>query len=228
MPGDLYVGGGVYMPIETGVDYWPVAGVTEPQHHWPFVVTGDYTDQGSTGGYDLTEQGTGNSFNENGLVVNGSGWAANTSIGTDITDLGATWSILFEYTPSDKTGTQGGIYIWKSFGDTTYLSIVDFGSGLLRWVEAGATYEMADKGISNGNPYQIVITHASGATNVYVNNVKDAASPYSQSDPGSNTNTLWIGKWDAYALKGTIKRVGILKGTAWSADDVAAIYAAFS
>lgn len=237
MPGDLYIGGGVYIPIEAGVDYWPVVGVTEPQHHWPFVVTGDYTDQGSTGGFTLTEGGSGNSFSA-GLVLNGSGRAVY-SHNDDLCDLGATFSLLFDATITG--GDYGVILGARSSGDAgyciMYYNVANSDLFQLQLNTSGGyqTCTFSKAGFSGvtfgaGTLYQQIVVLGGGYANAYCNGVAHSSNPVTFNyAPLHQNNEFIIGAYDTsqgYPVACTIARAGILKGTAWSADDVAAIYAA--
>jgi hypothetical protein len=214
--------------VVAGDPYWPVAGVTKPQHMWPFALTGDYTDRGSTGGLNLTAAGTGNSFGANGLVLNGSGYAS-VGVNADISDLGSVYSILVEFSVPAVTGfpclvcagvrsTNG----WDLFAT--------WGSGNPHF-ERGLTGDFGFTGtpVSINNPVQIIIvSEGTGINEIHF---------YADGSPDVNTTLLaltagtgsfFVGTDSSltYKLTGTIKRAAILKGTAWSASDVAAIYAA--
>lgn len=224
------------MPIEVGVDYWPVAGVTEPQHHWPFSVTGNYTDQGSTGGLDLTEQSSGNSFNS-GLVLNGSGWATGAN-NADICNLGSTFSILFE--GSWGTAAATGLFSGSNY---YYETPYDGWSLLAGWSGTGGSWRTVnpqstlndlakESAFTPGTNYQIIVVHNSGTSTCYVNGSPVSGWSGAMADPTNmSTRSFAIGAVHfngGFPLTGTIKRAAVLKGTAWSADDVAAIYTAFS
>lgn len=231
MPSELYVGGGVYMPIGGAVDYWPVAGVTVPQHYWPFSQTGDYTDQGSTGGLNLSAGGTGNSFNSNGLVMNGNGWAS-VAGHSDLCDLGSTFSLLIDtYT---HTGSSGDMLLVQhessppivcsykvSYIDYDYINYSIYDGG---WSNVYST----DNAIPEGQPSQIVLTYTGGRIYFYVNGSPNTdvaiGAPIANNDKPFQVNAIEWGN----RMVGTITRVGVLKGTAWSADDVAAIYTGLS
>lgn len=236
MPGDLYVGGGIHMPIEATVDYWPVTGVTEPQHHWPFIQTGNYTDQGSTGGLDLTASGS-PSFDSQGMVLTGSEYAYH-SANNDLNDLGSTYSILMEIYPDDADGATGAVLgnvnaglgwaipylpgigapVWNRVYNPES-TVVD-----VNWLTA----EFSGVSWVDGAKYQIVLVHTGGNSLAYINAVAASGNPKTQADPLTSTANFTVGSGIWSNFIGTIGRVGILKGTAWSADDVAAIYTAFS
>lgn len=196
------------------VDYWGIAGVTEPQHLWPFSQTGDYTDQGSTGGLDLTAQGSGNSFSSDGLVLNGSGNAYHTS-DADICDIGGTFSILFEVVISasdlDRVGCRGPTTGWQEY----YIQ----GSSLWAYEEQGKTFSKG--GWSLTDKTQWILTLAGGTMTLYMNGsfVKSEGSI-----PDAVASSEWFQVGNIGEVS-TVTRVGILKGEAWSADDVTAIYA---
>lgn len=223
------------MPVEAGVDYWPVAGVTEPQHHWPFTVTGDYTDQGSTGGLDLTARGSNNSFN-NGLVLDGNGWASRSNH-ADLCNVGSTFSVLIE-----ASFASGGGQAFPLSCINSYLTVTD-GYDLnfdllsnMRFQADGTNsyFTWANFGITPeyDTIYQFVYVYTGGNLYAYIDGIASSTNPVTRDAPNSSSYAFTVGAYapaetdGSYQLKGKVRRVGILKGTAWSADDVSAIYAA--
>lgn len=238
MPGDVYIGGGVYVNIPPITDtYWPVAGVAKPQHLWPFIQTGDGTDQGSTGGLDLSVMGSGGSFSENGWENVATSYLQRAAGSSDLDDLGSTFSLLIEFVYSSQVDfiqCLGGKWDW-SFSKAEYLFayipantmdakcyISDAGNDAH---QLGTTYTM-----SSTTQYQFIATlDGSGNGTYYVNGSPTGAATTSLPTPkGDSDSPFLIGRNDTDIFIGTIVRAGVLKGTAWSADDVAAIYTAFS
>lgn len=220
------------MPIETVVNYWPVAGVTKPQHLWPFIQTGDYTDQGSTGGLDLTASGS-PSFDSEGMVLTGSEYAY-CSANNDLNDLGSTYSILMEIYPDDADGAANAILSTVGSGLGWAIPYLP-GIGAPVWnrtynPESTAvdvnwlTAEFSGISWVDGAKYQIVLIHTGGNSLVYINAVAASGNPKAQVDPLASTANFTVGSGVWSNFIGTIGRVGILKSTAWSASDVSAIY----
>lgn len=229
MPGDLYVGGGVYVYLPVITDtYWPVDGVTKPQHLWPFSQTGDYTDQGSTGGLGLTAQGSGNSFSSDGLVLNGSGWAMLDTTNDDINNIGSTWSILVDfYYPTYKTwecllGVTNNVAANSSWE----VDKVNYNSVIYLYTPTAISVIATNSLPTQPAWYQIVCIRAGTDVTIYVNG--EYCINLGKAAPQTSTLNFTVGAQygGGYKLTGTVKRAAVLKGTAWSADDVAAIYAA--
>lgn len=230
MPGDLSIGGGVYIYIPTISDiYWPVAGVMKPQHLWPFSQTGDYTDHGSTGGLDFTAQGSGNSFNANGLNFNGNGYAQLGSHNTDVNNLGNTFSVLFEYY---SAGAFGGFGDYNNDGVNGSWSFPYLASAKLY----GYTVDTTERAMTSGASitysalHQVVVTYSPSGCVFYIDSNSSATGAGNFPPTEKADILLTIGAFRGGGSKmgngSYIKRAGILKGTAWSADDVSAIYAA--
>lgn len=212
-----------------GTGYWGITGVTAPQHYWPFSQTGNYTDQGTTGGLDLTAQGTGNSFS-NGLVLNGSGWANGTS-NADVCDLGSTFSLLYEVTFS-TTGNNFILGLTDAYyGNTGGIFSGFDSSDRIVYYRQDASVDDIRTAVSSYPPgtYQVILVYSGGQIKLYVNGspITSGAFPATISAPLSFNQDFGIGaanKNGSFAFIGTIKRAGVLKGTAWSVDNVADIY----
>lgn len=207
--------------------YWP-DGVTQPQHLWPFFQTNDYSDQGSTGGLTLTAQGSGNSFDENGLNLNGSGYAQYNGTDADLNDLGSTWSLIIEvysttiadlsaYISTNNNDATGG-FEWYMGPANVHFYLYNAG-----WYGGGNIYahgtEVSEQHIatlSDGN----LKFYKDGSYQDQRSSISDPASTTNKFTVAAEPNGLWKLPSGSY-----IKRVGILKGTAWTSDDVAAIYA---
>jgi hypothetical protein len=229
--GDVAWASGWNIPIVTTDDvYWPVPGVVKPQHLWPFSQTGDYSDHGSTGGLTLTAEGSGNSFGAGGLILNGSGWAESAA-NADLYNLGSTFSILIEI----NTTNTGNIYplgccIWGTDG-----YVFQVNNLVLNWRcfnPAGTLNEAAGQwvnpAVSSGVTTQLIITQSYGNNNLYINGSLNIHCPITFPAPIGASTPFAVGTYTTgggFNFVGTIKRVGVLKGTAWSASDVAAIYA---
>ena len=203
---------------------------TKPQHYWPFAETGDYTDQGTTGGLNLTAEGTGNSFDANGLNLDGNGWAEGAA-NADIYDLGNTFSIIFKVTTTN-TGNQYpyGCTNWGTDG-----GIFQINNLILNWRRFNPSGVLNDTGppwgdphISSGVPTQVIMTQSGGYNNLYVDSVLNANCPIAFSAPVGTSVGFAIGSYHAGGginFIGVIEYVGVLKGEGWSAEDVADIFA---
>jgi hypothetical protein len=207
-------------------DYWAVAGVTKPQHYWPFAQTQNYTDQGSAGGLDLTAQGSGNSFTANGLVLNGSGWAKTSLGSSDLGDLGNTFSLLWDM--QEFTNTNNAIFISVYDSASPYCPVVGNDNCIFYIQSGGWKYIQSTAGsIPHASRNHVIFTYAGGIGTFYVNGsfvnsaALDALTGNSSIPFSVGASSLGLQK-----LAGTFRSVGVLKGTAWSADDVADIYAA--
>jgi hypothetical protein len=218
--------------------YWPVAGVPKPQHLWPFSQTGDYTDQGSVGGLDLTAGGTGNTFN-NGLVFTGAGYAYSAAH-ADVSNLGAVWSLIAKVN-FGATLVDGAPILnsWASDYSTAY----DLSGSLVNGNDIGMSLytDMSNYMSVNKNPvvphtdYLCIVTFDNGTLKLYINGVLavdyggDGTPPVTSLDTGMG---LYVGSYfdvSQFLPNGTvISFCGVLKGTAWSSGDVAAINAGLS
>jgi hypothetical protein len=208
--------------------YWPVVGVTKPQHLWPFSQTGDYTDHGSTGGLTLTPGGTGNSF-LSGLVLNGSGYAT-LAYNADICNLGSIYSILLEYSYIDYTQYQNVVTAGVG-GSTNGYDIISPYGGTYKFNFRTTPGNINAAGfLVNGVVSQVVISVAgtgAGQVTAYVNGVPQSLNSNQLTALTDGVEGFVVGAniLGTSRITGTIKRVAILKGTAWSALDVVAIYA---
>ena len=207
-------------------NYWPVAGVTKPQHYWPFKETGDYSDQGSAGGLDLSAQGSGNSFGAEGLVLNGSGYAQLSAANDDLNAIGATWSMIAEFEESVISYRALFAISNDAVANSCYETFVPRSDIPSIYTFNGSTQDNITSGPAGTGVIQLVWVYSGGNCTLYKNGefVKTESLDAPQSN---NTFYFAIGALSdgSYKFSGTIKRVGILKGTAWSADDVADIYA---
>lgn len=213
--------------------YWPVAGVTKPQHLWPFSQTGDYTDQGSTGGFTLSPAGSGNSFSS-GLVLNGSGWATRANH-ADLCDVGATFSVIFEGTwGAADTGACGGTNAYIDGSPDGWYVVFGWsgaGFGFRTYNPTGTLNTLAVNSLfTPGTNYQVVATLVGGTGTLYVNGAPVVGGSGSLPTPTTMTGHAFAvgaaNEASSLPFTGTIKRVGVLKGEAWSAVNIAAIYAA--
>lgn len=212
--------------------YWPVPGVTKPQHLWPFSQTGDYTDHGSSlSPVTLTPGGVGNTFGAGGLILSGTGWAS-TVLNTDLTDIGSVYSLLIEYTVSPTSANYPPIVSagtlntdgYSLFGTAGHNTALDYR------LNADQVDYRTVAAILDSVSYQIIITSAgTGANQIafYVNGSPD--STHTGIAVIAGTAGFWVGyDISGGVFTGTIKKVGILKGTAWSSGDVAAIYSKYA
>lgn len=212
--------------------YWPIPGVTKPQHIWPFAQTQGYGDYGSVGGLNLVPAGDGNTFNSGGLVLDGNGYATTTATSADINDLGDTWSVLIEY---DATipGTLDVPAVLAAVSDgiapsaSSYEFSVPATGARATFLSDGTEWSEMSYGPNDAEfqPSQLVWVMENGECTLYNGGHVDRVE--SMAVPQSSNLFLTIGAVSGgkYPIVGSIKRVGILKGKAWSSDDVAAIYA---
>jgi hypothetical protein len=210
-----------------GDPYWPVTGVTKPLHLWPFSQTGDYTDQGSSATkLNLTAQGSENSFGAGGLILNGSGWAISVN-NAEVSDLGGTFSVLldiyFPSTPygimfsSSDNGSGTGIQWWDWSGTLTQRSL-----------NSGAE-DINTAGFTTLTNYQLIWVQSDGKASLYRNGSQLVNEQALHNPAADVTNGITIGAGNptgSYKIACTVKRAAVDKGTAWTAPQVAAIYAA--
>lgn len=217
----LYIGGSVYI---YGPPSWP-SNVTLPLHYYPFSETGDYSDRGSTGGLTLVAQGTGNSFDANGLVLNGSGYAKCPTNNADLNNLGSTFSVLFDM--QEFVNTANAIFISSYETSANYAPVVGNDDCIFYISSGGWKFVRSGIGtIPHANRNQIIVTYAAGILTFYLNGeyVTEGAL---DALTGSATEHFAVGATatGGQPMTGTYRRVGVLKGTAWTVTDVAAIYA---
>jgi hypothetical protein len=222
---------GIWAP--SGDPYWPITGVTKPLHLWPFSQTQDYTDQGSTGGLDLSAEGSGHSFGAGGLVLNGSGWATRTNH-TDVCNVEATFSALIEMSwgGAASSGMVGGTNAYADYPNYGWYLLTGWGGTgiILRTINPAGEVNQIVYGpsvLTPGPRYQVVATLSAGIGTLYINGTPVASgalpTPLNMTArPFALGAVNYVG---SYPVTGTIKRAAVLKGTAWSAADVAAIYA---
>jgi hypothetical protein len=217
------------------VSDWSVIGVPKPPHLWNFT-RGDYVDRGSTGGLDLSAQGSGHGFGVGGLMLNGSGWATGPN-NADICSIGATFSALIamSWGGAASSGMVGGTNAYADYPNYGWCLLTGWaGTGVIfRTINpAGEANQIAygPNMLTPGLGYQVVATLSGGIGTLYVNGspVASGALPTPlnmTARPFAIGAVNWSG---SYPLTGTIKRAAVLKGTAWSALEVAAIYAGLS
>lgn len=203
-------------------------------------------DRGSVGGLTLSPGGSGNSFNEHGLILDGNGWAFYDGINADLNELGANWSIVFYFqTPLSEN--------WKVFNlfssdDPTYC----FGVGTVvipgdppntppfiqaymdndycsdvRYGEFGTPDYVS---LLPGTRYLFVLTFNGEHLGIYLNGVRST-----RSDVGNSINsdaTPGFFTWGSADFGSTLpmpsgsilKLAGVLKDTVWTDQEVMHIF----
>lgn len=198
---------------------------TKPQHLWEFYKTGDYSDTGTTGGLTLTAQGSGNSFDAGGLILNGSGWAE-VAADADLYTLGNTWSIIIRYTYTADAKYAFGCSVYATSG---YMLRAARTEQRFRKNNFGADNEVYGPSLAYSTPTCLILTYTGGTLLWYVNGEIASSNPTTTTTPTSSSASFVVGTYTSggsgFSLIGTIKEIGVLKGTAWSSDDVADIYA---
>lgn len=191
--------------------YWPVTGVTKPQHLWPFSQTGDYTDQGSVGGLTLTPANS-QTFITIG-VYNPASIAVADGIAVCADNV---YSILVDFFIFDAATTpkQAAIGVDSTNGWNLYAPVG--GSYIYRHA---ATDANGTEAVIVGVKYQmIIVSNGTGnALAIYLNGAL-VQSP---------ANAAWVNATGNLTIgnsKSVVYRMGFLNGTAWDSDDVTAIY----
>ncbi len=209
------------------------ATVTLPLHNWDFA--GDYTDNGVTGGLNLAAGGTGNTWGADfygraneALILNGSGYAYYNGSPADLNNLGSTFALLAEFkTGADVTTRQIVSCIWSSGGsvDSNWRFRIEGGLVLFDIENGTSQLSGGSAAVAANTVYRVMISYSGGVSQLYCNNV--AATPSTVLAPNtSNSNHFTVGATSAGNNKftGQVYRVAVLKGSAWSAADAAAIY----
>ena len=210
---------------------WP-STATAPTHWWPFDQSQGLSDYGSIGGLTLSQGGVGSplSWLPNGIHLPTNTYAGCAS-NTDLCDLGATFSILFEWVFINDWSILGcaapdvhttGWYAGElGAGENLYLKTYN-PSGTLNSVGVGS-------GLNNGVMNQAILVHSGGKSTLYINGGVALAAT-SQADPLAIIGLFTInGAGDVYGSRTiTVRQVAILKGTAWSQSDVSNIWVAFN
>ena len=212
---------------------WNVPGVPLPPHLYRFDLHQDYVDRGAVGGLDLTAQGSGNSFGAGGLILNGDGWA-NGPNHADVCDLGAAFSLLADITIPTLmlAGILSASPLYNDWDDGGWMLLV-FADGHLepRMLNPAANqngFSTPSEVLANGVRARIVWTYVGGNVLIYVNG-SPVITPTALPVPvPMTTRPFSVGALTyagAYPIIATFRSVAVLKGTAWSAEDVAAIQA---
>ena len=221
-----------------GADGWPV-GVTKPLHWWygPGLVS-SHNDGAASGPLNLTAGGS-PTFGVNwanqanlGLVTSAGNYAYYNGTSADINQLGATFSVILEFiSPTHPVvdvvfGIDIGTYL--ASGVEILMPRSADPRVLFSTNKSGLSSLVGSPNLTANRKYQIIFTLSGGNGTVCVNGV--SGSPTALYTPDDSSTKLTIGALAdslVYPFTGTIFRFGILKGTAWTPTEIAALYNAW-
>lgn len=223
-------GGGV-----VGSDGWP-ASINKPQHWWDFA--NNYNDGAGTNPINLTAGGSGNSFVPDwegdlyqvlGLTGSGYAWSEDAFL----KNLGATFSVICEFkTGADVTTAQcvAGVYNSGTLGADYGAWMISLASGTVNFrTRTNAAITVSNSlAVAANTWYQLIFTlDGNGNGILYLNNA--SVSTASMLTPVNSSLQFRVGcrSTDTQPFTGSVSRLGILVGTAWSSNQVAAIYNAW-
>jgi hypothetical protein len=222
--------------------YWLVPRAVMPTNLWSFQQTGNYSDQGRIGGVPLSAAGSGNTFN-NGLVFSGAGYATTAVQAESVNQIGPVFSLIADFFMPDN-GEYG--YNWQPFITITQGDWERCLAFSLNEANAKVRFDMwqgeddwigflSDSELTPDQRHQVILTCEYGQVKVYDNAV---LMPGTSEVAGTRDGFLFIddylliGAWpegsSVWPAGSKFNFIGMLKGRAWSPEDVEEIYNAFA